>query len=256
MRDAGDKIAGRVVLAVCSEGSSTHDSSRSLYELVGRRPRAVVLTIGTDNAFMLGNRGRVDVYVDVPGKATHSSVPELGDNPIPRTAEALARLRRVRIDTTAHPLLGARHLVPYSVACDPVAPHTIPEHCRIKLDRRLLPGDSPEEAVRDVARAMSELRVDVSMGPLMLPALTAEDDPTAVALLTSAEQALGRTLRPVYPAWTFDAGYAASLGIPTVMFGPSSPGSSAEDVLGEDRVAESMVLEAAAVYAAFIEAIG
>lgn len=253
MRDAGEEIAGRVVLAVCSEGSSTHESSRVLYETLGPRPRAVVLTIGTDNELMLGNRGRVDVYVDVRGKATHSSAPELGDNPIPRTGEVLGRVPAITIDTTPHPLLGTRHLVPYSVVCEPVAPHTIPEQCRIKLDRRLLPRDSPEDAVRDVAAAMSGLRVDVSMGPLMLPALTAEDDPTVVAMRRAAEQAVGRQLEPAYPAWTFDAGHAASLGIPTVMFGPSSPGSSAEDVLDEDRVAESMVLEAAAVYAAFID---
>jgi len=202
---------------------------------------------------MLGNRGRVDVYVDIPGRATHSSAPELGDNPIPRAGEALSRVGRVGFDTMPHPLLGARHLVPYSLVCEPVAPHTVPERCRIKLDRRLLPGDSPEQAVRDVAAVMADVRVDVSMGPLMLPALTRDDDPAVVAMRRAAEPALDRRLPPAYPAWTFDAGYPASLGIPTVMFGPSSPGSSAQDVLDEDRVAESMVLEAVTAYAAFID---
>ena len=255
-REAGESLAGSVVLAVCSEGSSTHESSRALFATAGPRPAAVVLTIGTDNTWMLGNRGRVDVYVDVAGRATHSSVPELGDNPIPRAGEVLSRLGRVPLDTTPHPRLGARHLVPYSLVCEPIAPHTIPERCRVKLDRRLLPGDSPEDAVADVARVMEDLRVDVSMGPLMLPALTPEDDATVVALRAAAEEALGRPLAPAYPAWTFDAGCACSLGIPTVMFGPSSPGSSAADVLDEDRAAESMVLEAAAVYAALIRAVG
>jgi hypothetical protein len=43
--------------------------------------------------------------------------------------------------------------------------------------------------------------------------------------------------------------------IPTVMFGPSSSGSAAEDVLNEDRVLEAMVLEAATVYGALMRAV-
>jgi acetylornithine deacetylase/succinyl-diaminopimelate desuccinylase-like protein len=255
MRDRGRDLAGRVALAVCSEGSSTHESSRVLYECLDPRPAAVVLTIGTENRLLLGNRGRVDVYVDLHGRATHSSVPELGDNPIPRIAAVLSRLDRVPIDTaTAHPQLGSRHLVPYSVVCEPVAPHTIPERCRIKLDRRLLPGDSPEAAVRDVAATLAGVRAEVTMGPVMLPALTAVDDPVVVRLRKAAESATGRSLAPEYAAWTFDAGYPASLGIPTLMFGPSYAGSTADDVLDDDRVLESMVLEAGSVYAAFASA--
>jgi acetylornithine deacetylase/succinyl-diaminopimelate desuccinylase-like protein len=254
MLDGGRDLAGRVVLAVCSEGSSTHESSRVLYECLGPRPAAAVLTIGTENRLLLGNRGRVDVYVDLFGRATHSSVPELGDNPIPRVAEVVSRLDRVPIDATPHPQLGARHLVPYSVVCEPVAPHTIPERCRIKLDRRLLPGDSPEAAVHDVAEALAGVRAEVTMGPLMLPAITADDHPLVVGLREAAESATGRSLAPEYPAWTFDAGYPSSLGIPTLMFGPSYAGSTADDVLDDDRVLESMVMEAGNVYAAFATA--
>jgi acetylornithine deacetylase/succinyl-diaminopimelate desuccinylase-like protein len=253
--DEGRDLTGRVILAVCSEGSSTHESSRVLYECLGPRPAGAVLTVGTENRLLLGNRGRVDVYVDLPGKATHSSVPELGDNPIPRIAEVLSRLDRVPIDRTSHPLLGARHLVPYSVVCEPVAPHTIPERCRVKLDRRLLPGDSTEAAVHDVATALAGVRAEVTMGPVMLPALTADDDPVVVRLRAAAESVTGRSLVAEYPAWTFDAGYPASLGIPTLMFGPSYAGSTADDVLDDDRVLESMVMEAAGVYAAFATAL-
>ena len=250
--DAGEDLNGRVAVAICSEGSSTHESSRVLYETLGGRPAAAVLTIGTENRLLLGNRGRVDIYVDVPGSATHSSVPQFGDNPIPRVGQALARLEQFRVDPTPHPLLGARHVLPYSVVCEPIAPHTIPEHCRIKLDRRLLPGDSPEEAVKEVASALSDIRVDVSMGPLMLPALTREDDPVIVQLRRSAEAVTGRRLEPGYAAWTFDAGYPVSLGIPTLMFGPSMGASNADQVLDDDCVPEPMVMEAATVYAGFI----
>jgi acetylornithine deacetylase/succinyl-diaminopimelate desuccinylase-like protein len=250
--DSGHDLAGRAVLAVCSEGSSSHESSAALYEFLGGRPAAVVLTIGTENRIMLGNRGRVDVYVDVIGRSTHSSSPELGDNPIPRVGEVLERVRRIGVDATSHPFLGARHLLPYSVVCEPIAPHTIPERCRVKFDRRLLPGDSPEAAVKEVAAALADLRVEVSMGPLMLPALTSADDPEVVALREAAERGADRSLPLAYPVWTFDAGYPASLGLPTVMFGPSAEEALSTDLLDLDCVAERMVVEAAAVYEAMI----
>jgi len=248
----GARFDGGLVLAVSSEGRSTHDSARALYRALDPLPGAVVMTIGTENRLMLGNRGRVDVRIDIPGRATHSSAPSLGDNPIPRVADVLGRLSSVPLDRSRHPELGARHLEPYSLVCGPIAPHTIPERCRLTLDRRLLPGDSPEAAVADVARALEGLAVEVAMGPLMLPALTPSGDPRVSKLKRAAEAALGRGLEPAYPAWTFDAGYPASLGIPTIMFGPSSEGATGTEVLDDDYVSERMVVEAAAVYAAMI----
>jgi len=64
--------------------------------------------------------------------------------------------------------------------------------------------------VEEVAEAMAGLQVEVSMGPLMLPALTSQDLPTIALLRRAAESALGRRLAPSYPAWTFDAGYPVS----------------------------------------------
>ncbi len=248
----GIDLSGKVVLAVSSEGSSTHRSAEALYGGLTPPPAAVVLTIGTENKMMLGNRGRVDIRVDVEGRATHSSSPDSGVNPILEVATVLRHLLTIAIDRTPHPQLGSRNLIPYSLICGPIAPHTIPESCRITLDRRLLPGDSAEAAVDEVTGALAGLPVRVSMGPLMLPALTAEDHPIVTVLREAAEMAVARKLPPSYPAWTFDAGYPVSLGIPTLMFGPSAPHVAAAEVLNDDYVSEAMVMEAALAYGAFM----
>ncbi len=254
--ESGMDLSGRVVLAVSSEGSSSHKSAEVLFRTLDPHPAAVVLTIGTENSLLLGNRGRIDIRVDIAGRATHSSSPDSGVNPILQVESVLRGLGKVAIDRTPHPLLGARNLVPYSLVCRPQAPHTIPETCRITIDRRILPGDSPEAAVEEVAEAMAGLQVEVSMGPLMLPALTSQDLPTIALLRRAAESALGRRLAPSYPAWTFDAGYPVSLGIPTLMFGPSAAGASSTGVLDDDTVPQKMVMEAANAYAAFMAASG
>jgi succinyl-diaminopimelate desuccinylase len=138
--DQGEDFSGRVVLAISSEGSSSHRSAESLYRSLKPLPSAVVLAIGTENQLMLGNRGRVDIYIDVRGQATHSSVPHRGNNPILRLSEVFARLSSLSLDPTPHPQLGPRAQVPYSLVCGPIAPHTIPAECRITVDRRLLQG--------------------------------------------------------------------------------------------------------------------
>jgi len=250
--DGGVDLSGKVVLAVSSEGSSTHKSAEALYRNLDPHPAAVVMTIGTENQLMLGNRGRVDIRVDIQGRATHSSSPNSGINPILHVEAVLRRLSEIVVDRTPHPRLGSRNLIPYSLSCGPVAPHTIPESCRITLDCRLLPGDSPEAAVNEVAQALVDLPVQVSIGPLMMPAMTTEDDPTVELLRQAAESALDRRLILSYPAWTFDAAYPASLGIPTLMFGPSAPDASGTGVLDDDVVPEQMVMDAATVYAAFM----
>jgi acetylornithine deacetylase/succinyl-diaminopimelate desuccinylase-like protein len=246
----GVELAGRLALTVSSEASSSHRSAESLYRTFSRLPAGAVLTIGTENRLTLGNRGRVDVIVEIQGKATHSSAVELGVNPIPLVAEVQARLSTIPLDTTPHDRLGPRALVPYKLVCGPVVPHTIPSWCLLVLDRRFLPGDDPAAIVAEIADALAGLPVAVSQGAMMLPAIVEETDPIVVALQEGARATLGRGLETFYPQYTFDAGYGCSIGVPTVMFGPSSSDISGAGVLDEDVVSRARVREAAAVYAA------
>jgi succinyl-diaminopimelate desuccinylase len=244
------ELSGSLVAIVSSEGSSTHHSSEALFEHLRPWPAGVVLAVGTGNQLSLGNRGRVDVIVTIAGIATHSSAPDRGSNPIPTVTDVLARLGSLPRDDTEHPLLGRRTVVPYKLICGPVAPHTIPATCELVLDCRLLPGDDPTTAVEEVAEAMSGLPVSVSQGATMLPAIVELGDPIVTALQAGARVALGRHLDTFYPPYTFDAGFACSVGVPAVMCGPSTTDTGGSDVLGEDRVALDQVRDAAAVYAA------
>jgi acetylornithine deacetylase/succinyl-diaminopimelate desuccinylase-like protein len=250
LQEQGVEPAGRVTIAVNSEASSSHRSAESLYRGFDRLPVGAVLVVGTENRITLGNRGRVDIVVDIRGRATHSSAAETGLNPIPFVAEVQQRLKSLPLDMAPHPRLGPRGLVPYKLVCGPVVPHTIPSSCTLVLDRRFLPEDDPQAIVAEIADAMTGLPVVVTQGNTMLPALVAETDAPVVALQRGARAALGRPLETFYPRYTFDAGYACALGVPTVMCGPSSADMAGPGLLGEDFVAAERVREAAALYAA------
>jgi len=250
LRADGVELDGRAIVGVCSEGSSTHESSRVLYESLDALPAGAVLTVGTRNRISLGNRGRVDVVVEIGGEPAHSSVAgRLGRNPIPVVAEVQRRLDGLTLDPAEHPLLGRRSILPYKLTCGPVAPHTTPAWCRLVLDRRLLPGDDPARAVAEVADALTGLDVSVRQGATMIPALVAEDAAVVRALRA------GGASEAFYPESTFDAGYACSIGVPAVMCGPLSGELDTTGVLGDDAVSRDQLVEAAAIYAGAIRAV-
>jgi acetylornithine deacetylase len=255
LREQGVELAGRVTLAVSSEGGSSHTSARALFAAFERLPVGAVLIVGTQNRISLGNRGRVDVVVEIHGRATHASAPETGENPIALVGEVQARLAGLAVSAEAHPQLGSRALVPYKLTCGPIAPHTIPASCTLVLDRRTLPGDEEAAVVGEIADALADLPVSVTAGASMLPALVEGDAAVVRALQSGARLALGRELETFVPPYTFDAGYPCSLGVPTVMCGPSTAEIATDGVLGEDSINVRDVLDAAGAYAGAIAGI-
>jgi succinyl-diaminopimelate desuccinylase len=248
MREEGIDPAGRISVAVSSEGSSSHASSEVLYRSFERLPAGAVLVVGTGNRISLGNRGRVDVVVRVEGRATHSSAAGPGDNPIPVVAEVLRRLEVVPAAAAAHPQLGSASLVSYRLECGPIAPHTIPAWCELVLDRRILPGETPTAAVSEIEEALAGLPITVTRAATMLPALVEPDAAVVTALQAGARETIGRPLETLYRRDTFDAGYPCALGVPTVMCGPSTTDFGGHDVLGEDAVDPAALRDGAAIF--------
>lgn len=255
LREQGVDPVGRMTIAVSSEGSSSHASSEVLYRGFDRLPVGAVLVVGTGNRISLGNRGRADVVVRMEGRATHSSAAAPGDNPIPVVAEVLRRLENVPAQREPHPQLGPPSLVPYRLQCGPVAPHTIPASCELVLDRRFLPGEEPDGVVTEIEEALAGLPATVARAATMLPALVEEDAAVVVALQAGAREQLGRPLETLYRRDTFDAGYPCSLGVPTVMCGPSTSDFGGHEVLGEDAIEPTALREAAAIFAAAAAAV-
>ena len=77
------------------------------------------------------------------------------------------------VDGIAHPELGEASLVATHIESGPDILHTIQDHCRLTLDRRLMPGEDPAEALAAISRALSDMepwQVEVTQGAFMYPA--------------------------------------------------------------------------------------
>jgi acetylornithine deacetylase/succinyl-diaminopimelate desuccinylase-like protein len=239
------RLRGTVYFAVNNEGRSSHTCSQAILAALDRKPDFAMLLVRTEQRISLGNRGRVDVNVEIRGKAVHSSLPQHGLSAIDGANEVLNRLKGLTLGGS-HPLLGGRHAIPYQVLFEPLAPHTLPEVARLRIDRRLLPGDAPDQAVAEVRRVIGDLapyQVTVESGPYMLPALVDPSHPGVLALKAAHRQVHGTDPATYYGQGTFDAGGPCAEGVPAVMYGVGG----SDSLLGVDFVPISHVVDVARV---------
>ncbi|MEQ9639806.1 MAG: peptidase dimerization domain-containing protein [Alphaproteobacteria bacterium] len=238
-------LAGTLYVAINNEGRSSHDCSQAILDALDRKPDFGLLMTATNRRISLGNRGRVDVNVTVEGKAVHSSSPDTGLSAIEGAWEVMRRLKAMALPGT-HPQLGGRHVIPYQVSYAPLAPHTLPDTARLRVDRRLLPGDDPSIATSEVRAALADMspyRVTVAQGQYMWPALVNPAHPGIVALGAAHEMEHGTPPATYYGQGTFDAGGPCAAGVPTVMYGVGGGAG----VLDEDFVPLSHLAQVARV---------
>lgn len=262
LRDAKVPLRGTLIFAVNNEAQSSHRCSRRIIDGHGIVAEHGIVAIGSP-MLSIGNRGRVDVEVTIRGQVAHSSQPSRGRNAIWGARAALDRIEQLhRRLTRTDPQLGAEQVEPYRLMLEPIAPHTLPDRASLTLDRRLLPGTSVEAAVEEVSRALSDLApfdVDVRAGVFQLPALVSQTAPIVTSLAGAHRQVTGRPVTVGTARYTFDAGYACSRGIQTVMFGPSSEalGATGTETISTEFVPVRVVREFTKIYAhAFMSLLG
>jgi succinyl-diaminopimelate desuccinylase len=225
-------LAGKLYFVCCVSGETGKlDAIRNVVEVENVQPD-IALLYGNGLKLQLGNRGRIDMHIVVNGVACHSSRPHEGCNAITGALEIVRRLlTEIDLDR-AHPHLGRAALTINGIRSFPDATHTLQGRCEIAVDRRLLPGEDPDEAAAEIERvAMSvdgtcdpvsgrPFAVEVTKGPFMYPSLVGSDAPAVQALSHACKVMLGREPEPFYAQSAFDQGYLNHVGISTVNFGP------------------------------------
>src|SRR5215813_6949876 len=255
---SGTPIAGKLIFLCCLSGETgKHDAIKSVIEGAGVRADLAVIG-GTNLKITLGNRGRIDVHVTVKGSPCHSSRPWDGANAITGATEAIRLLlAKVKLDKT-HPQLGRQTLTVNHIRSFPDSTHTVQECCEFTLDRRLLPGDDPNEAFAEIERIAKEVEriedpvsgktysVEVRLGPFMYPSLVTTDSPIVKAILRASEVMLGKPAETYYSPSAFDQGYLNHVGIVTANFGAGEHQYAHTDY---DMASVERTADAAKVYA-------
>jgi acetylornithine deacetylase/succinyl-diaminopimelate desuccinylase-like protein len=252
-------LKGELLFLCCVSGETgRHDAIASIIEATGARADMALLN-GTGNRISLGNRGRVDVTVTVHGSPCHSSRPAEGCNAVTGAVEVIRRLTDGLRLPAAHPQLGPASFTINRIRSLPDTTHTIPALCDIGIDRRLLPGESPEKAVTDIAAIAKAVdgapdpasgkpwRVEVVQGAMMYPSLVTEDAAVVRALAEASRTALGAAPATHYASNAFDQGYLNHIGIEACTYGPGEAEFAHTDL---DMASVDRTRDAAKVYAA------
>jgi acetylornithine deacetylase/succinyl-diaminopimelate desuccinylase family protein len=217
---------------VADEESGGERGTRFLHERGKLRADAALIGEQTDNQVAIGERGIVWLRVTFSGTAAHGAIPDAGVSALAPAALLIARINanltselRERRPT---PLLPASS-VNVGRCLAGVDVSTVPSQAIVEIDRRIVPGETPEGCVQEIA-AMVDVVLAQHPGTsasietfLSGPAfLTAESDPLVRALQHSIVQAGGKPHVTGYRQAS-DARYLANDGIPIVIFGPSDP---------------------------------
>jgi acetylornithine deacetylase len=195
---------------------------------LGIRAEAAIITEPTRLAICPAHRGFAWFDVELTGRAAHGSRYDIGVDAITHAGLLLAELDRVEHTREAgprHSLLG-RGSLHASTIRGGVGLTTYPESCTLAIERRTLPGESAEHALREITDACAAVKArdprfaaQVSLTTAQLPS----DVPVESAIVERLRGALEREGMPAkiegLSAWT-DAALLNEAGIPTICFGP------------------------------------
>ena len=191
----------------------------------GQKPMGCFAAEPTECKPILAHKGVTRWRVVARGQAAHSSTPFLGVNAITRMAKFVLQIERKNLEMNDngphHPLLGAGTLSP-GVITGGTAVNIVPDLCVLELDRRLLPGETPESAGEELKNIASACGVSLDE-PYMfgLPLETPAKAPVALLACRAAQHA-GGDAAPGYVNYATDGAFFAAAGLPTVIIGPGN----------------------------------
>lgn len=204
------------------------------------KPEFVVSTEPTSLGVYRGQRGRMEIRVEVDGVSAHGSAPERGDNAIFKMAPILQELEELHLRLKDDPFLGKGSLTVSEIFSTSPSRCAVADGCAISVDRRLTNGETWEGALEEIRQLPSVQKVGgkVSMYNYDRPAYTGlvyptecyfpcwvlDEDHAACKTLVESFQGLFDS-DPVVDKWTFSTNGVSIMGrynIPCIGFGPGA----------------------------------
>ncbi|WP_458682748.1 M20 family metallopeptidase [Prescottella equi] len=218
-------LPGKLYIAGVGDEEFRQEGAKSLGRS-GLRVGGIVIGEPTELRICKATKGLAAYDLNVTGLATHSSVPDHGENAILQMAQLLGGFSSYTESLRAivHPLLGSPTVNVGTIAGG-LKPNIVPSECITQLSRRLLPGEDAESVKVTLAKALSihanpstNWRISDAWWTVD-PYELAESSRLSTAIdLAAAADDIDDTTPTGFPA-SSDAAY---FGSPAVLFGPGS----------------------------------
>jgi putative selenium metabolism hydrolase len=254
-RAGGPRRGALVFVANTFEEVSTAEGINEVFLVDGVKADMAVCGEATNLGIYLGHRGMVEVKVSAVGRTSHASNPSLGLNAIRLMRSFLETLDEAASGWPTGHFLGDVVATPIDISASPGrdAP-IVPDRCSLHIDRRFLPGETPEaiaaqmrELVEQTRRRHPDFRAEVEILRVFPSLWCQPEQPVVSALKRARRQVLGEA-GPL-GRWLFgtDGAFISGFGVPCAGFGP---GDERFAHTPEDHVPVDDLLAAAQVYAA------
>ena len=236
-----------------------------IHNELGLKPEFVVSTEPTDGGIYRGQRGRMEIRVDVKGVSSHGSAPERGDNAIFKMGRILGELEELHTRLADDAFLGKGSLTVSEIFFTSPSRCAVADGCSISIDRRLTAGEDMDLAlnqIRDLP-SVKAAKGEVSMykydtpsytdlvypTDCYFPSWTVDEDQAALAASADTYRKLFDK-EPRVDKWTFSTNgvsITGMYGIPTIGFGP---GKENEAHAPNEKTWKEDLVRCAAFYAA------
>jgi putative selenium metabolism hydrolase len=228
------------------------------------KPKFVVITEPTDGNICRGQRGRMEIRVEVKGVSCHGSAPERGDNAIYKMAEIIAELKALNKKLKKDKFLGKGTLAVSQIYFSSPSRCAVADMCAVSIDRRLTAGETYKSALAEIAALtkVKKYKAKVSMYKYDQPSYSGlvypidcyfptwvipKDAKPARAMVKAYEGMFGKVK---VDKWTFSTNGVSIMGrnkIPCIGFGP---GKESQAHAPNEKTWKADLVRCAAVYAA------
>jgi acetylornithine deacetylase len=231
-----------VVAAVADEEHQSLGTRALLHEI---KTDAAIVMEPTGLEVATAHKGFAWAELETLGNAAHGSRPRDGVDAIAMMGRVLGGIESLQTKLEAapeHPLLGSGS-VHASIISGGQELSSYPAHCRLSVERRLLPGEDAStfehelgEIVSHLSRQDRKCNARTVMGYSALALETARECPIAQTLLGCARKIVGTPAKFGAQSFWTDAALLNEAGIASVLFGPGGEGlhSTVEYVRLED----------------------
>ncbi len=235
-----------------------------IHNELGIKPEFVVITEPTDKGIYRGQRGRMEIRVEVKGVSCHGSAPERGDNAIYKMADIITEIRDLNDRLHYDEFLGKGTVTVSQSFYNSPSRCAVADMAAVSLDRRLTDGETWESALEEVRSlpSVKKYGAEVTMYEYDRPSWTGLVYPTQCyfptwvipqdhpATLAVVEAHRGMYGEPRVDKWTFSTNGVSIMGrygIPCIGFGP---GAEAQAHAPNEKTWKEDLVRCAAVYAA------
>lgn len=219
-----EKIQPKVGLMIVSDEETGGYNGTKIISEMGYKPKIFITGEPSDLDIYTEAKGVLWIEVKQKGRSSHSGLPWEGDNAIVNLNHAINRL------LSLHPIPKEREwITTYNISKieGGVNINSVPDECRLFLDIRYVPTDSPSHIIKSLQSIFpdSELKVILKESPIT----NDESNHYIQKLAKTITKVTGNKPKFEKNDGSTDARYYSRLNIPAVSFGPLGGNAHSDD---------------------------